>query len=877
MKEEKKILPPRWAARFLHWYCKPELVEDLEGDLNEYFQRNVKNQNARRAKLIYVIDVFKFFRLYTIRKPEFVNLLINWIMIGSYIKTSGRNIARNKLFSTINIVGLSISMSVGLVLISLLSDMFSYDRFHEKGNRIYRVISKYMYLDQEDQNYYASTSPRAGREIKENITGIEDIALLHNGFGGDMKFGDKTVPLHGIFANESFFSIFSFSLLQGSSSNALKEPFSVMLTQTAAKKLFGNEDVMGKVIKGYGDNLFTITGVVEDPPKFSHLRFEMIASISTREVIEKERWDEEMKWDNIWQGYTYLLLPEKSDQENLLANLKALCEKNDKTVKNTKIKLALQPLNEIALGDDLNNSIGPVMTKSEVWAIGILSVVVILSACFNYTNLSLARATKRSKEVGIRKIIGAMRMHVMGQFIVEAVLISVLALFLSFVLFMFLKPYFLSLQPKMQEMLNLDLSSKVVLYFLVLAIVVGFIAGFLPALLYSKINALQVIKSASTLRIFRNVSLRKVLIVVQYSISLAFIAFTIIGLKQYRYLLSYDLGYNTDNVLNIELQGNKPDLLIKELKEMPEVENVSRSLLITSVGNYWGTRMKYQDPHDSASIHYNTIDENYIPLHNVKLIAGRNFTPLPDSVNESEVIVNTEILKRFNITNQDPQKAINELVTVDRKKMKIVGVVSNFHYGKADGNSSEMIFRYLKRKPNWVNVKINTKDWPATLSKIENSWKKLDNVHPLQAQLYKDKIAYSYREIAAMLKMMGFLGFLAICIASLGLLGMVIFITEIRLKEVSVRKVLGASEAALIYLLGKGFLFLLIIAGVIALPATYLFIDRIFFTEMQNHIAISLFDLTIGFFGVMAFALLLIGTQTLKAARSNPSEILKNE
>jgi ABC-type antimicrobial peptide transport system permease subunit len=310
---------------------------------------------------------------------------------------------------------------------------------------------------------------------------------------------------------------------------------------------------------------------------------------------------------------------------------------------------------------------------------------------------------------------------------------------------------------------------------------------------------------------------------------------------------------------------------------MPEVENVSRSLLITSVGNYWGTRMKYQDPLDSTSVHYNTIDENYIPLHKVKLIAGKNFTPLPDSVDESEVIVNTEILKRFNIANQDPQKAINEMVTLDRKKMKIVGVVSNFHYGKAEGNSTEMIFRYLKRKPNWVNVKINTKDWPATFAKIESAWKKMDDVHPLQAQLYKDKIAYSYREIAAMLKMMGFLGFLAICIASLGLLGMVIFITEIRLKEVSIRKVLGASEATLIYLLGKGFLFLLIIAGMIALPATYLFIDRIFFTEMQNHISITLFDLTIGFLGVMIFALLLIGSQTLKAARTNPSEVLKNE
>lgn len=183
----KENKPPRLAEKFLSWYCKPSLLEDLQGDLNEYFDRNVKTKGIRRAKLIYIIDVIKFMRLYTIRKPEFVNTLINWIMLSSYVKTSGHNMLRTKLFSTINVVGLAVSMSVGLLMIGLLSDMISYDRFHEKGDRIYRVISQYQYLNQIDENFYASTSPAVGREVKENVPGIEAAALLYGGFSGDIK------------------------------------------------------------------------------------------------------------------------------------------------------------------------------------------------------------------------------------------------------------------------------------------------------------------------------------------------------------------------------------------------------------------------------------------------------------------------------------------------------------------------------------------------------------------------------------------------------------------------------------------------------------------------------------------------------------------
>src|SRR5258706_4490243 len=198
MSDEKNIHPPRWAERLLEWYCRPELLEDLQGDLNEYFERNIKSKDKRRAKFIYIIDVIKFFRLYTIRKPEFVNLLINWIMLGSYIKTSGRNIVRNKLFSVINIVGLSVSMSVGLLMIGTLMDTYSYDKFHKHHARIFRIISQYSYLGNKDNDFNATTSLLAAKAIKETFPVVEEVAVFRTDFRGDFQVGEKTIPLSGL-------------------------------------------------------------------------------------------------------------------------------------------------------------------------------------------------------------------------------------------------------------------------------------------------------------------------------------------------------------------------------------------------------------------------------------------------------------------------------------------------------------------------------------------------------------------------------------------------------------------------------------------------------------------------------------------------------
>ena len=321
MKNLPENTPPRWAQRLLEWYCKPELLEDLQGDLNEYFYRHCQSKGRFRAKAIYVGDVFKFFRSYTVRKPEFINLLIHWIMLGSYIKTSGRAIVRNKLFSTINIVGLAISMSVGLLMISFLADLFSYDKFHEKGSRIYRVNTTWASVEEKPFDL-ASNSVKAGKKIQETFTGIEEMVLMRQGFGGDAKVGDNIVPISGHWATETFFNVFSFELLEGNSATALKEPYSIVLTEKAVKKIFGNDDALGKTVK-FDTLEYTVTGIAKDVTKFSHIQFEALASFPTLEILQKD--DKNfLAWGNIWMNYIYVVLPEGGNTDDLQAKLDAM-------------------------------------------------------------------------------------------------------------------------------------------------------------------------------------------------------------------------------------------------------------------------------------------------------------------------------------------------------------------------------------------------------------------------------------------------------------------------------------------------------------------------------------------------------------------------
>lgn len=878
MKTAKDPRPPLWAEKLLTWYCRPALLEDLQGDLHEFFLRNCKSKGVRMARLIYLIDVLKFFRPYTIRKPDFLNLLIHWIMLGSYIKTSGRSIVRNKLFSAINIIGLSISMSVGLLVIAMISDLLSYDKFHPNNERIFRVNTHHTdHLNRKLD--LASTSVATGKKMQENFTGVEAVTLLRRGFSGDAWFGDNVLSVEGLWADHHFFDVFGFDILHGDGRTALDNPYSLVLTETTSRKLFGDTDAVGKTLKLFSSSdtsEYTVTAVLRDVPKFSHIQFEALGSFATKEIIEKDN-KNFPSWESVWMNYVYVLLPENGSIAQLQENLDQLCAEQNKTIERKSIALSLQSINDIAMGPDLSNAIGPTIMNIIIYVLAGLAFIVILSACFNYTNLSIARSLRRSKEVGIRKVVGAHKSHVVWQFITESVIISIAALLFALVIFIFLRPHFLNLAPDFLNIVQLDLSLKLVTYFLVFAVFVGIVAGVLPALFFARINAIQVLKNATTIKVFRRVTLRKALIVIQYTVSLMFIASTLIGFKQYKHFLTFDLGFTTANVLNIRLQGNKAEILMKELSEVKDIEMMSQSEMITSVGSYWSSYMRHNDPNDSINVWYNTIDENYLPLHGHKLIAGRNFIAKPGKSEESEVIVNEQVLKALNVANQNPQKAIGEVLTLEKRKLQIIGVMKDFHYGKVDSKIEPVIFRYSNAPDGFVNAKVLSTDIEATLDAIERKWKKVDRVHPLNATFYDDQIEDAYSQFSVMSTVIGFIAFLAVVISSIGLFGMVVFTTETRLKEISIRKVLGASEGILIFLLSRGFILLLLTAAAIALPLTYIFFQQVVLSEIVYHAPISIIDMILAVIVILIVALVMIGSQTLKVAKSNPAKVLKVE
>jgi ABC-type antimicrobial peptide transport system permease subunit len=809
-------------------------------------------------------------------------------MIGNYIKTSVRNVGRNKLFSIINILGLAIGMSVGLLLIAFTHDLLSYDKFNEKGSRIYRITSHAKFRGGHSGRF-ATASIKIGKLIQEKVPGVEETAMMRTEFSRDAIIKGNVVPFTGLYAEPSMLRIFTLPMLKGDAATALKEPYSIVLTETSAKNLFGTEDAFGKTI--HFDTLdYQVTGILKDVPFFSHLQFESLVSFSTIEsLIAKDQ--NLLKWGHVWQrNYVYLLLPKNLSASNIQAQIDAIGAEENKTDDEAEIHLTLLPLYDITLGEELSNSIGPVMPGIVLWIITGLALVVILSACFNYTNLSIARSMRRYKEVGLRKVIGAGKTQLRLQFLAEAVIVSLLALLLSFGMFLVLRPQFISIAPELLKMVKLQLTVPMTLTFIAFSIVVGLVAGFLPAIFFAKVSIINALKDVSSVKVFKGLSFRRTLVVVQYTLTLIFITSTVIGYVQYKNILAFDLGFNTENILNIDLQGNNPNALIDKLKAIPEVAGVSQSKIVTSVGNAWGAFVKYKDMRDSALVFSNIIDENYIPLHDYKLVAGQNFITRPVTKDAtSEVIVNEKTLRLFNIANGDPEKAIGEEIIannhLENKKFTIVGVIKDFHYGKLDEDIKPVLFTYLTpdtfirpdKRDGLLNVRVNTSNAIETMAKIRELWKSVDPIHPFEGQFYDDAIEDAYSELSAMLKVIGFLSFIAISIASLGLLGMVVFTTETRLKEISIRKVLGATSSNLVFLLSRGFLALLTISALIALPITYLFFERVVLTNFPFHDPIGIEELFGGLLAVLAIAFIMIGCQTMRASRSNPAEILKSE
>ena len=442
---------------------------------------------------------------------------MRFTLLKNYVRAAVRNIFKNKTFSAINIIGLAISMSVGLLIITFVSELNSYDNFQEKSERIYRLTNNYQYLD-EDPSLFASTSILAGRRVQEEVPGLEEVVLIYRNFSNDFGTEDRKIPLSGYYASEGFFNTFSFKLLDGDSETALKEPYTLVITEKAAEKLYGTtEGLIGNILETADDKQYTITGIVENLPFNTHMEFEVLGSFATKDEESKEstRW---MKWTYMWMGHVYILLEEGIEAEDLKPALALISEEENAKEEHTKINLGLQNITAITPGPDMSNQIGKTTPQEIPIMLAIFAFIVILSACFNYTNLSIARSLRRAKEVGVRKVIGSSSSQVFYQFLLESIIVSLLALAFAIGLFFVLRPAFLQLDEGIMDRVKLLLNAKIIVQFIILAIITGTLAGILPAFLFAKISPNNVLRNTISLDRVKGIGLRKVLIVIQFSL-----------------------------------------------------------------------------------------------------------------------------------------------------------------------------------------------------------------------------------------------------------------------------------------------------------------------------------------------------------------------
>lgn len=876
--------PPKFHQRLFSLICASDYYEELQGDLMESYRMNLKTGGRKFANANYKKEVFKMCRPSVLKKPSFnFKFLPQPNMILNYSKITIRNIVNNKLFSAINIIGLAISMSVGLLIITMVADQYSFDNFQENKDRIYRFITHTTPVDTRRRgDHFATTSYPLGEIMMQNPL-VEKVVRFRRYISGDVTFNNiKKIPMQGHFTEQSFFDVFTYELIQGDPKTALKDPQSLIFTEEAAKRLFGQEDALDKVVSigKYGD--FKVTGIMKDIPRNSHFKFEILASASTLPILENKGVIEELttNWMNFWEGYVYILLKQGADPESIKKELERIGRQRTEANNNYIIKYELQGLRDITPGIDLANQIGPTIETNILILLSILAAVVIFSACFNYTNLSIARALKRAKEVGIRKVVGSNKGQIFWQFITEAIIISLLALLLSVLLFTWIRSGFYQTFPvDMTEIMSLDITPKILIYFTLFATVTGFLAGFLPSLILTKVQPAQILKSGGRIKLMKGVNLRKTLIVIQFTISLVLIIIVTVTSKQYKFVTNYDIGFNSENILNVKLQGNDHMVFANEFTKIPEVSRISFSSHVLGTGTQMGTYVKFKDLTDSTVVSYMFSDRNYLVNHEIPFLAGNNFPEnIPESDNEETmIIVNQKFLELYGVGN--PADVLEEeFKTGHGTTLRVIGVVKDFHFVKLSQALKPFFIMNNPKRFNVANLKVASRDILQLMGKLDKSWQKIDfKVHPFEAGFYDQQLADAYRQYTVTMRVLGFIAFLAISIACLGLVGMAVYNSESRLKEIGIRKVMGASVQNLVYLLTKGFVKLSVVASIIAITIAYFMVEQVIMGRVAYKAPLSVLDYGLGVLILVFLVFLITGSQTWTASRASPVNTLRNE
>lgn len=868
----KQHHPPRLAEKIFSWYCGLAKIEDLQGDTEEIFYHNLKTKSPLRAKLIYCKQVTSLIFSYAIRKRKkdarygvYSSHSFHFAMLRNYIKIAVRNIYRHKYFSLINVIGLSIGMSVSLLLISLLAYVKSYDDFHLNKNHIYTISSHYK---EGVEEYDLSSSPIVlADKIKNEFAGAEQLVRINSSFNGKVVLKNENIPLRGYYADPGFLSLFTFHLLEGNPSLVLSQANSIVLTETAAIKLFGRTDVVGKIVEMEDAGSFQVTGLLKDYSKNSHLKFEALVSYSSLPVSTSSAEDQ---WTNYRNQYIYVYLPDAQAENKMQDYLNRVAEKTYTTFP-TKVTFVVRPLNGLVT-KDLRNAIGPKWEASGFWVFGLIALLILLPACFNYTNISIARALKRSKEIGLRKTMGGQKDQIFIQFLMETIIITLISLVGALLLFLVGRSEFQSMLVDAAST-DLSLNVKNVALFVVFALLTGTIAGILPAFYFARLNPIQALKSQVQGNFFSGMRLRKILTAFQFALTFGFILCLVVFGRQYRYSLHYDFGFHKENILNVALKHSNAQIAKTEFSKIASVQAVSLSSGRLGLGAPT-TRVRHTDSTDSSEVAQLFIDDQFIPNFGLKLIAGSNFQN-ENFAEEQSIIVNEQFLKAFKVKHA--QDVIGQTYSVDGKELKVIGVLNDFHFSSLMVPIKPFFFRTNPAEYQIANLKIVSDDAYGSVTAIENAWKGMGQDEKMEARFFDDEIDEAYDFYETLLKIVGFLGLLALSISLLGLLGMVVYTSENRTKEVGIRKVMGASNFSITVLLSREYIKMMLIASAIAIPITIAGLEFTLPNIQHYYTSVNAWDVLLSLFILLAMGLATLSSQTLKTASTNPADTLKQE
>ncbi len=810
-------------------------------------------------------------------------------MISNYFITAWRNLKKYKAFSFINIFGLAVAMAVCMLVILMLSDQLRFDNFHINKDRIYRLATTSI-----DQDRLRATIPFPVSAALKNSSGIEETVYLRRGFGGDAVYQMKYAELRGYFSTPSFFKVFSFPLEVGDASRALLNPGSVIISRQAAQNLFGNKDPIGKTItffdRGLSEwtnegtspvnwGLFTVTGVFAEPKYKSHLEFDAIMSASTLNRLYAEHKMDDLSddWNNDSQTFSYVLMRKSASENDLRHALDRITSQHFKQNDNESLrnsKMTFQPLTKINPGPPINNSPSNQLPLFAYYILGGLVLVILIASCLNYTSLFVARSVTRMGEIGLRKVIGAVRKDLMIQFLCETLLTFFFSLLLANLFILFLKPAFLNLW--INQYLKFDLKFNVYVYvaFVVFSLFVSLISGIYPAIKFSRSRPVEMMRKSAT-PVLGKWALRRVLTVSQFSISLLFIITSIVIYNQFKYYLKFDYGFNPKDVININLQGQNFEKVKVALENIPGIKTVGGCAYLPSTGRNDGLSLKL--PHKDSSIHAIdlSIDPAFVTALEIPLLYGKNIPAVQDTLSRS-ILVNEETAKNFGYAR--PGDIVGQHFYMNGQDVTVAGVIRNFTFFLlfSSRNTGPIVMHDNPKEIKYATLKLESSNLSSTIKEISAKWKGLDPIHPLQFEFYEETLANTNRGIFDLVTVLGFLAFLAVTIACLGLLGMAIYTTERRMKEIGIRKVLGASIWQINLSLLKEFVAMLMMSVVIAAPAAFL-LNNFWLNFMVVRDELKVGTVLIGVFLLIVLGLATIVPQTMKIARSNPVKSLKAE